>query len=150
MSTSAFKDKITEDMKDAMRSKDKDRLKTIRLALAACKQKEVDERVELTDQDVLTIIEKMVKQRKESIRQFNEAGRDDLSAIEIAEIEVLQTYLPEQLSDEEVDAIIDAAMAESGASSMQQMGQVMAIVKPKVQGRADVGAISQKVKAKLA
>lgn len=147
---SALKAKITEDMKQAMRDKNKDRLKTIRLALAAFKQKEVDERIELTDQDTLAIIEKMVKQRKESIRQYDEAGRDDLSAIEHAEIDVLKNYLPEQLSEEEVDAIIDAAMNESGASSMQQMGQVMGLVKPQVQGRADMGAISQKIKAKLA
>lgn len=145
----SLRDKLNDDVKTAMRAKEKDRLKTIRLAMAAIKQREIDERITLNDDDILQVIEKMIKQRKESIRQFSDAKRDDLVAIEEAEIDVLKVYLPEQLSDEEVNAIIAKAIEETGASSMQQMGQVMGIVKPQVQGRADMGAISQKVKAQL-
>lgn len=150
MTTSAIKGQITEDMKNAMRAQDKERLATIRLILAALKQKEVDERIELTDEHVLAILDKMVKQRRESIAQFEAGGRPELAAKEADEIKIIQAYLPAQLSDAEISALIDAAIKESGASSAKDMGKVMAILKPKVQGRADVGAVSGKVKEKLA
>jgi uncharacterized protein YqeY len=149
MSTSAIKGQITEDMKTAMRAQDKERLATIRLILAALKQREVDERIELTDEHVIAILDKMVKQRRESISQYEAGNRPDLVAKEAAEIAVIQAYLPAQLGEAEISALIDLAIKESGATSAKEMGKVMAILKPKVQGRADVGAVSAKVKEKL-
>jgi uncharacterized protein YqeY len=146
---SELKAKITEDMKAAMRAQEKERLATIRLIQAAIKQKEVDDRVELTDADVLAVLDKMVKQRRESIAQFEKASRDDLIAKEQSEIVVIQDYLPEALSDEEVDAMISEAIASTGAAEMKDMGKVMGQLKPKLQGRADMGAVSAKIKAKL-
>jgi uncharacterized protein YqeY len=136
-------------MKNAMRNQDKERLVTIRLILAAIKQREVDERIELTDEHVLSILDKMVKQRRESIAQFEAGNRPDLVQKEMAEIAVIQHYLPAQLSESEVEAMIDNAIKETHASSMRDMGKVMSILKPKVQGRADVAVVSAKVKEKL-
>ena len=144
-----LKARITEDMKTAMRAKDVARLSTVRMLLAAIKQREVDERIELTDADVLSVIEKMLKQRKDSIAQFEAGRREDLAAIERGEVLVLTGYMPAQLSDEEIGAEIAAALAASGASGMAAMGKVMAILKPKLAGRADMSAVSAKVKAKL-
>ncbi|HLX79144.1 MAG TPA: GatB/YqeY domain-containing protein [Burkholderiales bacterium] len=144
-----LKNKITEDMKAAMRAKDTARLGTVRLLLAAMKQKEVDERVELTDADVLAIIDKMVKQRRESIAQFEKAARNDLADAEKAEIAVLSGYLPQQLSEAEVGEAIAAAIRESGAASVKDMGKVMAVLKPKLAGRTDMGKVSGLVKSKL-
>lgn len=149
MTSGAIKGQIQEDMKNAMRSQDKERLAIIRLILAALKQREVDERIELTDDDVLVILDKMVKQRRESITQYEAGNRPDLAQKEAAEIIVIQHYLPAQLSEAEIDVLIDAAIKESNAASMRDMGKVMGILKPKVQGRADVAAISAKVKNKL-
>ncbi len=146
---SELKQQLTADMKQAMRDKDKPRLGVVRLALAAIKQREVDERVELDDTQVLAVLDKMVKQRRDSVRQFEEASRQDLADQESFEITVLQTYLPEALGDNELDALIDEAIAASGASSMKEMGKAMGILKPKVQGRADMGAVSAKLKARL-
>jgi uncharacterized protein YqeY len=145
-----LKDRITDDMKAAMRAGAKERLSAIRLMLAAIKQKEVDERITLDDGQVLGVLEKMIKQRRESIEQFKTGGRDDLVAKESAELQLLQSYLPAQLSDAEVDAIIDEAIRASGAASMKDMGKVMAAVRPKVQGRADMSALSERVKRRLA
>jgi len=146
----SLKDKVTEDMKAAMRAKDSARLGTVRLLLAAMKQKEVDERVVLTDADVLAIIDKMVKQRRESIAQFEKAARNDLADVEKAEIAVLSAYLPQQLSEAEVGQAIAAAIAESGAAGAKDMGKVMSALRPKLAGRADMGKVSGLVKAKLA
>lgn len=147
--TSKIKEAIQEDMKNAMRSQDKDRLATIRLILAALKQKEVDERITLSDEHVLLILDKMMKQRRESIAQFESANRMDLADKEKAEIQVIQHYLPAQLSENEITSLIDLALKESGATSAKDMGKVMALLKPKLQGRADVGAVSAMVKTKL-
>ena len=141
--------RIAADMKSAMRAKDKERLGTIRLIRAAIKQIEVDERIELDDTRVLAILDKMVKQRRDSITQFRDAKRDDLADKEASELALIQTYLPQPLSDAEIDAIIDAAVTETGAASPQDMGKVMGKVKPQVQGRADMGSVSGRVKAKL-
>ena len=146
----ALKEQITEDMKTAMRAKDTARLGTVRLLLAAMKQKEVDERVVLTDADVLAIIDKMVKQRRESIAQFEKAGRKDLADAEKAEIAVLAAYLPQQMSEAEVAQAIAAAIAESGASGAKDMGKVMGLLKSRLAGRTDMGKVSGLVKAKLA
>ena len=145
----ALKDRITEEMKNAMRAGEKERLATIRLILSAIKQREVDERIQLDDSQVLAVVEKMVKQRKESIAQFEAGGRADLVAKEQAEMTVLQTYLPTQMSDAEVDALIAEAVASTGAASIKDMGKVMAAVKAKAQGRADMGAVSARIKQKL-
>ncbi|MDH3355678.1 MAG: GatB/YqeY domain-containing protein [Chromatiales bacterium] len=145
----SLKQRIQADMKSAMKNKEKKLLLTIRTILAAIKQIEVDERVELDDTRVLAVLDKMVKQRRESIKQFTEGGRDELAAVEQAEIEIIQTYLPEALSDDEITQIIKDAIAESGAASMKEMGKVMGIVKPKVQGRADMGSISGVIKGLL-
>ncbi len=145
-----LKAQIQEDMKAAMKAGEKRRLGAVRLILAAVKQKEVDERKELTDQDVLQILEKMVKQRRDSIAQYEQAARADLAEQEDFEIGVIQGYMPAALGEAEVAAIIDAAIAATGAKAMQDMGKVMAQVKPQVQGRADMGAVSALVKAKLA
>lgn len=136
-------------MKSAMRAKEKERLGTIRLLLSAIKQKEVDERVTLTDADIMAILNTMIKQRKESIKQYQSGGREDLVAQEESEISVLTTYLPEPLSAEEVGQMIDAVISDLGASSPKDMGQVMAALKEKIQGRADMGALSQQVKSRL-
>jgi uncharacterized protein YqeY len=145
----SLKDRITEDMKAAMRAKESERLGTIRMLTAAIKQREVDERIQLDDVQVLSVIEKMIKMRKESIEQFKSGGRDDLVAREAKEIELLQAYLPAQLSEAEVDALIGEAIAESGATSIKEMGKAMALLKQKAQGRADMAAASAKLKAKL-
>lgn len=144
-----LKTRIIDDMKQAMRDQAKAKLQAIRLITAAIKQKEVDERIELTDLDVLTILDKMLKQRRESIKQYEAANRQDLAAQESFEIEIIQAYLPQPLSETEIDALIDAAMTESNAESPQDMGKVMAILKPKLQGRADISSVSQKVKTRL-
>ncbi|HEV8018792.1 MAG TPA: GatB/YqeY domain-containing protein [Steroidobacteraceae bacterium] len=145
----ALKERITDDMKSAMRAGDKERLGTIRLALAAIKQREVDERITLDDGQVLAVLDKMIRQRREAITQFQSGGRADLVAKETAEITVLQGYLPAQLSDAEIDALIVAAIATTGAASVKDMGKVMAVVKPKAQGRADMGAVSARIRQKL-
>lgn len=146
----SLKDQITEDMKNAMRAKEVTRLGTIRLLLAAIKQREVDERVVVDDAGVLAIVEKLIKQRKDSIEQFTKAGRDDLVAVEQGEMIILQDYLPEQLSDEEIAAAVSAAVTASGASGPQDMGKVIGILKPQLAGKADMGKVSGLVKAALA
>jgi uncharacterized protein YqeY len=145
----ALKDRITEDMKAAMKAGHKERLGTIRLALAAIKQREVDERITLDDAQVLAVLEKMIKQRREAITQFQTGGRADLVAKETAEIAVLQGYLPAQMSEPEIDELIAQSIAATGATSIKDMGKVMALVKPKAQGRADLGAVSARIKQKL-
>jgi uncharacterized protein len=145
----ALKDRITEDMKTAMRAADKPRLATIRLLLAAIKQREVDERITLDDGQVLAVIEKMIKQRREAISQFETGGRSDLVAKENAEIGVLQAYLPAQLTAAELEALISEAISATGAASIKDMGKVMGFVKPKAQGRTDMGALSARIKQKL-
>jgi uncharacterized protein len=147
--TTTLKDRITEDMKAAMRAADKERLGTIRMLQAAIKQREVDERITLDDAQVLAVIEKMIKQRKESIAQFEQGGRADLAAKERAEIDLLQAYLPAQLSEAEVDALIKDAIASTGAATIKDMGKVMGVVKAKAAGRADMGAVSARIKAAL-
>jgi len=144
-----LKERLTEDMKSAMKGAEKQRLSTIRMAQAAIKQREVDERITLDDAQVLAVLEKMIKQRKESIVQFEQGGRADLAAQERAEIELLQTYMPAQLSPAELDTLIREAIAASGAASVKDMGKVMGIVKSKAAGRADMGAVSARVKAAL-
>ncbi|WP_413673670.1 GatB/YqeY domain-containing protein [Massilia cellulosiltytica] len=146
----SLKDQITDDMKTAMRAKDSERLATVRLLIAEIKRKEVDERIELNDAQVVAIVEKMIKQRKDSITQFEAGGRQDLADIEKAELAVLVTYMPAGLSDEEVAAEVAAAVAASGAAGPQDMGKVMAILKPKLAGRADMTAVSAQVKKALA
>jgi len=145
----ALKERITEDMKTAMRAAEKERLGTVRLLIAAIKQREVDERITLDDGQVLAVIEKMIKQRREAISQFESGGRSDLVAKETAEIGVLQAYLPVQLTPAEIDALIAEAIAATGAASVKDMGKVMGFVKPKAQGRADMGALSARIKQKL-
>jgi len=145
----SLKARITEDMKNAMRSGEKDRLGLIRMLQAGIKQREVDERIELDDTQVLAVIDKMIKQRKDSVEQFRAGGREDLASKEAAEIDWLTGYLPAQLTDAEVDAVIKDAIAATGAASMKDMGKVMGMVKPKAQGRTDMGALSARVKAAL-
>ena len=145
----SLKDRITQDIKDAMRARDKSRLSALRLVTAAIKQREVDERTELDDTQITVVLDKMVKQRRESIAQFEKAGRDDLIAVETLELDIITSYLPEQLGEEEINALIDAALEETGATSVKDMGQVMGLLKPKLQGRADMGAVSALVRAKL-
>ena len=145
----ALKDRITEDMKAAMKAGHKERLGTIRLALAAIKQREVDERITLDDAQVLAVLEKMIKQRREAITQFQTGGRADLVAKETAEIAVLQGYLPAQMSEAEIDELIAQSIAATGATSIKDMGKVMALLKPKAQGRADLGAVSARIKQRL-
>jgi uncharacterized protein YqeY len=145
----SLKNQITEDMKSAMRAGDKDRLKVVRLIMAAIKQIEVDKRIELDDAGVLSVLDKMVKQRRDSVEQFVKGDREDLAAIERAEIGVLETYLPKQFDDKELDALIDAAISATGAQSIRDMGKVMGQIKPQAAGRADMGAIGAKVKARL-
>jgi uncharacterized protein YqeY len=145
----SLKATLTDDMKTAMKAGEKDRLKVVRLMLAAIKQIEVDERIELDDARILSVLEKMVKQRRDSVTLFNQGNREDLSAIELAEIAIIETYLPEQLDETELDAIIDAAIGSTGAESIRDMGKVMGQVKAKAAGRADMGTVGAKVKARL-
>jgi uncharacterized protein YqeY len=145
----SLKERITDDMKAAMRSGEKERLGLIRMITSAIKQREVDERITLDDAQVLSVLEKMIKQRKESLVQFQAGNRQDLVDKETAEVNLLQTYLPAQLSDTEIDALIAEAVAATGAASIKDMGKVMAIIKGKAQGRADMGAVGAKIKAKL-
>ena len=144
-----LKQRITDDMKAAMKSGDKPRLGTIRLILAAIKQREVDERIELGDEQVLAVLDKMIKQRRDSIAQYSQAGRAELAAQEQAEIDVIQGYMPEALSDDEITALVADAIATTGAAEMRDMGKVMGVLKPKLQGRADMGAVSALVKQRL-
>ena len=146
----SLKIKLTEDMKTAMKSGEKDRLGVIRLINAAIKQREVDERVMLDDTQVLAVLEKMVKQRKDSVAQFTTAGRDDLVAQENFEIGVIETYLPAKMGDAELAALVDAAVAEAGATGPKDMGKVMGLAKAKAAGKADMGKVSELIKAKLA
>lgn len=141
-----LKQQITDDMKTAMKAQDKERLGVIRLILAAIKQREVDERIELDDAQVLLTLDKMVKQRRDSITQYTAANRQDLADVEIKEIAIIQHYLPEQLSTDEISKFITEAIAQTDASGMAGMGKVMAILKPKLQGRADIGQVSKLVK----
>jgi uncharacterized protein YqeY len=145
----SLKSRIQEDMKSAMRSAAKERLGTIRMLMAAIKQREVDERIELDDSQILAVIDKMVKQRRESITQFEAGGRQDLVAKEAEELKLLSDYLPAQLSEAELDALISEAIASSGATSIKDMGKVMGLIKSKAQGRADMGAVGARIKAKL-
>ena len=145
----SLKEQITNDMKNAMRSKETDRLNTIRLLLAAMKQKEVDERIELTDAQIVSIIEKMIKQRKDSISQYAAAKREDLVASETFELNLLQTYMPEQMTDEEISAAVQNALASTGATGPQDMGKVIAYLKNQLAGKADMGKVSGMVKAAL-
>ncbi len=147
--SASLKARIFDDMKSAMREKAKDRLQTIRLILAAIKQQEVDSQSDVDDAGVSAILDKLVKQRRDSIKQYEDAGRDDLADIEKAEMVVIQEYLPEQLTDAEIDELISAALEETGASSMKEMGKVMAFIKPQAQGRADMGKISGLIKARF-
>jgi uncharacterized protein YqeY len=144
-----LKTQITEEMKTAMRARDTQRLSAIRLLLAAIKQKEVDERKDLSDQDVIAVVEKMIKQRRESIAQYEKAARVDLAEVEKFELGVLQAYMPQALSEAEVDGAVEQAMAESGAQSVRDMGKVMAVLKSKLSGRADMSVVSALVKARL-
>ena len=146
---SELKQRLTNEMKDAMRAKDKDRLGTIRLILAELKRIEVDERIDVDDARVLSVLDKMSKQRRDSIAQFEAAGREDLAASETFELEVISTFLPAAMSDEEIEQLIADAIAQTGASSMADMGKVMNLIKPKAQGRADMGEISKRIKATL-
>jgi uncharacterized protein YqeY len=150
MADSTLKSRIQDDVKDAMRSKDKDRLGTLRLITAAIKQKEVDERIEMDDAAVISVLEKMVKQRKDSISQYSQAGRDDLAAKEQAELDLIHAYLPEQMSEADIEAVVSKAIADTSAAGMKDMGKLMAAVKPLVAGKADLGLVSKIVKAKLA
>jgi len=146
---SQLKQLITNDMKLAMKAKDKSALKAIRMILGAIKQKEIDDRIELDNAQVLVVIQKMVKQRKDSISQFADAGRTDLVEVEEAELSIINNYMPEQLSDDEVDAAVTKAIADSGADSMKDIGKLMGILKGQLDGKADMGAVSQLIKAKL-
>lgn len=147
---SPLKLRLTEAMKDAMRSRDKARLGTVRLALAEIKKVEVDERIDPDDTRILSLLDKMIKQRRESVKQYEAGNREDLAAVERAEIVVLQEFMPSALSDDEIKAIIQAALASTGATGVQDMGKVMAAVKPQVAGRADMSAVSLLIKAQLA
>ena len=146
---SQLKKRITDDMKLAMKAKDKQALKAIRMILGAITQKEVDDRIELNDAQVLAVIQKMVKQRKDSISQFSDAGRTDLVEVEEAELVVINSYMPEQLSDEEVSVAVDKAITNSGADSMKDMGKLMGMLKSQLDGQADMGLVSRLIKDKL-
>jgi len=146
---SQLKKRITDDMKSAMKAKDKQALKAVRMILGAIKQKEVDDRIELDDAQVLAVIQKMVKQRKDSISQFSDAGRTDLVEVEEAELVVINSYMPEQLSDEEVAAAVDKTIIDSGADSMNDMGKLMSMLKGQLDGQADMGLVSRLIKDKL-
>ncbi len=146
---SELKKRITDDMKSAMKDKDKQALKAVRMILEAIKQKEIDERIELNDAQVMTVIQKMVKQRKDSISQFSDAGRSDLVEIEEAELEIINNYMPEQLSEEEVASFVDKAINDSGANSMKDMGKLMGMLKSQLQGKADMSLVSQLIKSRF-
>jgi hypothetical protein len=145
----SLKAQLQDDMKSAMRTRDKERLAVIRMLMAAVKQREVDERNELADADVLAVVEKMVKQRRDAEQQYRDANRPELADAEAAEIAVLENYLPAQLSDAEIDQAIETAIGESGAESMRDMGKVMGVLKPRLQGQADMAVVSQRLKARL-
>lgn len=144
-----LKQQLADDIKTAMRAKARERLTVLRLVHAAIRQREIDEQIELDDPNVLAVLDKMVKQRRDSINQYQDAGRAELAQAEAAEITILEEYLPQQLSADELDKLIAAAITQTGAQSMRDMGQVMGILKPQAQGRADMGAVSAKVKAQL-
>lgn len=146
---SSTRDSLESAIKDAMRARDKDRLGVLRMASSALKQIEIDERIELGEDRVLAVLDKLVKQRNESIQQYRDGGREDLADKEEAEVAILREFLPQPLSEDEIATLIDEAIAETGASSMQEMGKVMGILKPKMQGRADMSAVSAKVKERL-
>jgi len=146
---SELKHRITDDMKSAMRAKDKQALKAVRMIIGAIKQREIDERIELDDAQVLAVIQKMVKQRKDSITQFTDGGRLDLVEVEEAELVIINNYMPEQLSDAEVASAVDKAIADSGADSMKDMGKLMGMLKGQLEGKADMGLVSQLIKSKL-
>lgn len=149
MTMTSLKDRIQDDMKTAMKARDTNRLNAIRLLMAAIKQREVDERISLDDAAVATVIDKLIKQRRDSIHQYEQAGREDLAAAERAEIDVLSPYQPAQLSSEDVDAAVKAAIAQTGAAGPADMGKVMGILKPQLAGKTDLAAVSQRVKAAL-
>ncbi len=146
---SGIKTQISNDVKDAMRSKDKDRLAALRLILAAFKQKEVDERIELSDEQSISVLNKMAKQHRDSIEQFGQANRDDLIKKEQLELDIIESYLPEKLSEEEVNLLIDEAISETGANSVKDMGKVIGLLKGKLQGQADMGEVSRLIRGKL-
>ena len=146
---SGIKTQISNDVKDAMRSKDKDRLAALRLILAAFKQKEVDERIELSDEQSISVLNKMAKQHRDSIEQFGQANRDDLIKKEQLELDIIESYLPEKLSEEEVSLLIDEAISETGANSVKDMGKVIGLLKGKLQGQADMGEVSRLIRGKL-
>ena len=146
---SGIKTQISNDVKDAMRSKDKDRLAALRLILAAFKQKEVDERIELSDEQSISVLNKMAKQHRDSIEQFGQANRDDLIKKEQLELDIIESYLPEKLSEEEVSLLIDEAISETGANSVKDMGKVIGFLKEKLQGQADMGEVSRLIRGKL-
>lgn len=145
----SLKQRILDDIKAAMKAGDKNRLVTLRMLSAAIKQREVDERIEMDDAQTLAVVEKMIKQRRESIKQYEEGGRPELAEKEQAEIEILDDYMPEQLSDAEVDKLIDDAVQKTGATEMKDMGKVMGVLKPQIQGKADMGEVSKRIKARL-
>lgn len=146
---SELKQRVTADMKSAMKAKDKDALKAVRMVLGAIKQKEVDERIELDDAQVLAVIQKMVKQRKDSISQFEQAGRDDLVAVEQAELKIINQYMPTQLSESEIEQAVNEAITDTGASSMQDMGKLMGLLKPRLAGQADMAVVSRIIRSQL-
>lgn len=146
---SGIKTQISNDVKDAMRSKDKDRLAALRLILAAFKQKEVDERIELSDEQSISVLNKMAKQHRDSIEQFGQANRDDLIKKEQLELDIIESYMPEKLSEEEVSLLIDEAISETGANSVKDMGKVIGLLKEKLQGQADMGEVSRLIRGKL-
>lgn len=147
--TTSLKDRITEDMKSAMKARETERLAAIRLLLAAIKQREVDERITLDDAGIVVVIDKLIKQRRDSLGQYEQAGREDLAAVERAEIKVLTPYMPAQMSSDEVAAAVKAAIAQTGAASPADMGKVMGVLKPQLAGKTDLSAVSQQVKAAL-
>jgi uncharacterized protein YqeY len=149
MTTSSLKTRIQEDMKTAMRQRDKARLGAVRLILAAVKQREVDSRLDLDDAQIIAVLDKMLKQRRESLEQFSKAGRDDLVAQEQFEVDLIKTYMPEELSGEEIESLISAAISATGASGLRDMGKVMGQLKPQLMGRADMAVVSREVKARL-
>ncbi|MAL99954.1 GatB/YqeY domain-containing protein [Hydrocarboniclastica marina] len=149
MTDQALKNRLTEDMKTAMRNKNKERLGTVRMILAAVKQVEVDERIEVSDERVLAILDKMAKQRRDAATQYRDAGREDLASQEEAELVIIQDFLPAALTDQELDAMIASAIEQTGAAGANDMGKVMGVLKPQVQGRADMGQVSKKVRDTL-
>lgn len=147
---SELKTRIIDEMKTAMKAREKERLSTIRMLLAAVKQREIDDQIQLDDAQVISTITKMIKQYQDAANQYHDAGRDELAAKENNDIDILKTFLPEQLSDSDIDSVINSTIADTGASSMKDMGKVMGIIKPKLEGKADMGKVSAKIKAKLA